>query len=236
MVTIVLLPGMDGTGSLFAEFVTALGKDFEVIVISYPTDLALDYLALEDIARKQLPVGRPFFLLGESFSGPIAISLAASKPDGLIGLLLICTFAKNPHPYFHPFKSLIRFLPTTSSLTNLISPVFFGPYSTAKLQSSLQQALRRVSSAAIHARLRAVLDVDYSVKLTKLNVPILYLRADHDCVVFPSASRHIVKVIPTATVVSLPGPHLLLQAMPVEAAHAIKKFIQQVSTARIRMD
>jgi hypothetical protein len=36
-VALVLLPGMDGTGELFAPFVAALGKTTPVVVVSYPT-------------------------------------------------------------------------------------------------------------------------------------------------------------------------------------------------------
>jgi hypothetical protein len=67
--------------------------------------------------------------------------------------------------------------------------------------------------------------------LAQLTVPILYLRANNDRVVFPGAYRHIVKVAPTVIVDSLPGPHLLLQAMPVEAANAVKQFVRQVESA-----
>jgi len=122
MVTIVLLPGMDGSGTLFADFVSTLGSSLEIIVVSYPKEIALGYDGLEEIVRAQLPLGKPFFLLGESFSGPIAISLAAEKPDGLLGLILSCTFAKNPHPYFKPLKSLTRILPISSRFTMTCSP------------------------------------------------------------------------------------------------------------------
>ena len=73
--TLVLLPGMDGTGDLFAAFLSAPGCDLDVKVVSYPTDVALGYADLEAFARAALPTDRPFVILGESFSGPIAISI-----------------------------------------------------------------------------------------------------------------------------------------------------------------
>jgi pimeloyl-[acyl-carrier protein] methyl ester esterase len=232
MVTIVLLPGMDGTGTLFTDFLSALGKDFEGIIVAYPTDTALDYEGLIEIARARLPIGRPFFLLGESFSGPIAISLAAEKPEGLLGLILSCTFAKNPLSYFKPLKSLTRILPMGSGFTGLISPFLLGRFSTKERRVKLREALSNVSSDALRSRLRAVLEVDYSSKLSNLAVPILYLRATEDRVVFRSASQYILKCVPTATVVSLHGPHLLLQTDPIGAANAVKEFVRQVSNAK----
>src|SRR5436309_344825 len=98
MVALVLLPGMHGTGELFAEFTAALGSEHEAIAVSYPQDRPLDYAQLESIVRSRLPADRPFVILGESFSGPIAISIAASAPRGLRGIILCVSFAKNPLP------------------------------------------------------------------------------------------------------------------------------------------
>ncbi|MBX9790721.1 MAG: hypothetical protein K2Y37_17530 [Pirellulales bacterium] len=36
MTTLVLLPGLDGTGSLFADFVSALDGQIETVVVAYP--------------------------------------------------------------------------------------------------------------------------------------------------------------------------------------------------------
>jgi pimeloyl-ACP methyl ester carboxylesterase len=79
--TLVLLPGMDGTGDLFAPLVAALGPHMRTVIVRYP-DEPLDYASDEEIARAALPIGHPFILLGESFSGPIAVSIAASAPRG----------------------------------------------------------------------------------------------------------------------------------------------------------
>ena len=98
MVTLVLLPGMDGTGELFAPFVAALGPDQAVTVVRYPAEPALGYAELESFARAALPADRPFVLVGESFSGPIAIRIAADPPPNLVGVVLSTTFARAPLP------------------------------------------------------------------------------------------------------------------------------------------
>jgi hypothetical protein len=106
MVALVLLPGLDGTGLLFEDFVAALGSDVDVVVARYPTDRPLDYANLEQIARSFIPPNIPFVLLGESFSGPIALSIAASSPPGLLGVIMCCSFARNPYPCLLP---LVRY-------------------------------------------------------------------------------------------------------------------------------
>jgi pimeloyl-ACP methyl ester carboxylesterase len=102
---------MDGTGELFAPFVAALGAGFEVRTVRYPGDHCGGYRELEEIARQAIPADRPYILLGESFSGPIAISIAASAPGQLRGLVLCCTFARNPRPALAALKPFIGALP-----------------------------------------------------------------------------------------------------------------------------
>ena len=111
MVALVLLPGMDGTAGPRAEFAAALGPDIEPRIVSYPAERALGYAELETLARAALPQDRPFVLLGESFSGPIAISIAAASPPQLVGLVLCVTFDSNPRPALGALRWLLPLLP-----------------------------------------------------------------------------------------------------------------------------
>ncbi|MES3025189.1 MAG: alpha/beta hydrolase [Pseudomonadota bacterium] len=231
--TIVLLPGLDGTGSLFAPFVAALGPGYEAVVVAYPAEGALAYDALEQCARAQLPLGRPYFLLGESFSGPIAIAIAASRPEGLIGLLLSCTFASNPHPYCAPFKTLVSILPVKSEAAGaMMMPFLFGRFGSAQARSALRQSLQNVAAGALRERVRCVLEVDYTARFAALRLPILYLQAAGDRIVFARCGARLARLAPAMTLVALDGPHLLLQALPVEAAHAVGQFIGRVLESR----
>jgi pimeloyl-ACP methyl ester carboxylesterase len=81
---------MDGTGELFGPFIDALGGEFDVQVVRYPAGHCGGYEGLEEIARAAIPLDQPYILLGESFSGPVAISIAASSPGKLRGLVF-CT-------------------------------------------------------------------------------------------------------------------------------------------------
>ena len=198
--TLVLLPGMDGSGELFAGFVAALGDGIAPLVLSYPAEQPLDYQGLADFARDRLPVGHPYVLLGESFSGPVAIALAASRPPDLVGLVLSCTFARNPVPRLRRFAGLIPFLPISSKFTGLALPLLLGGHATP--------ALRRT--------------------LRGVTVPVLYLQAAQDRVVSRASARHITSLLPSVKEVVLDGPHLLLQAASVAAASVVREFAEQI--------
>ncbi|HVK55911.1 MAG TPA: alpha/beta hydrolase [Burkholderiales bacterium] len=227
MVALVLLPGMDGTGTLFSDFVRALGADAEVFVVRYPAEQPAGYQALEQFVRPYLPTDRPFVLVAESFSGPIAISIAATAPEGLIALVLCCSFARNPAPFFSSIRQLVGLLPIKHVPVSWLSYFLAGRFSTPSLRKSLHQALESVSSKVLRVRARAVLEVDVSSKLKQINLPILYLRASEDRVVKRSASALIVRLAMRARIVELEAPHFLLQTAPVEAAVAIRRFISE---------
>jgi pimeloyl-ACP methyl ester carboxylesterase len=183
IVTLVLLPGMDGTGELFQPVVAAVAHKFSIEVIRYPDAKPLSYLELESVVRSALPTDQPFVIVGESFSGPIAIAVAASRPQGLIGLVLCCTFARNPRPRLSSLSLLIDALPTGSLFARGVGMALLGRVSTPALRQMLVQAVAKVAPAVLKARLRSVLAVDVTGELAAVKVPILYLRADADRVV-----------------------------------------------------
>jgi pimeloyl-ACP methyl ester carboxylesterase len=229
-VALVLLPGMDGTASLFSEFSTALGAEFEVIPVSYPSDVPLGYRELEQVARAALPEDKPFVLLGESFSGPIAIAIAASSPPGLLGLVLCCSFARNPLPLVATLRSFIKLLPVRVVPPSLLGFFLLGRFSSPSLAARFRQALSGVTPQALKARALAVLSVDVSQELREVSVPVLYLRASEDRVVPSSSVAHVVSVKPTAEVVELVAPHFLLQAIPAAAAEVVSMFVTRLSS------
>ena len=226
--TIVLLPGMDGTGCLFDPIVAALGPGFRVIVVSYPTDAALGYEALEAIARRSMPTKGAFIVLGESFSGPIAISLAASRPKGLVGLILCCTFVRNPRPAFKPFQALSGFLPIGRAPDRALNFFLLGALAGCPSSAPLKAAVSQVSDSASRARLRAVMDVDVSAKMRSVRVPVLYLQAARDRVVPRAAGAYLRTIHPATALISIDGPHCLLQVAPIQAAGAIARFAKDL--------
>jgi pimeloyl-ACP methyl ester carboxylesterase len=225
---LVLLPGMDGTGSLFSDFIGALEPGFELTVVRYPADRVLDYTELEDIARTFLPENSPYILVAESFSGPIGISIAASSPPGLVGLVLSCSFSRNPRPALGAFRWLSDLLPERRMPAAVLSALVLGRHSTDHLRSQLSEALNRLSKGVLKARLMAVLKVDVSAKLARIGVPILYLRASEDRLVPRSASVHIRRLAPQIRVFELCAPHLLLQTVPSAAVAVVSQFSREI--------
>lgn len=224
MPAIVLLPGMDGTGDLFDSFCAALGDAFEVTVVRYPADGRLGYDQLEAIARRSLPSSGKFFILGESFSGPIAVAIAASRPKGLAGVILCCSFVRTPRPALAPLRGLASRLPLKLAPERMLSYFLLGNHATPMLRSRLGFAMAQVATPALQSRLHAVATVDVTEKLKALSVPLLYLRATHDRLVSPASGDYIAGIHPGIQIASIDAPHFLLQCAPAEAARIVTEF------------
>jgi pimeloyl-[acyl-carrier protein] methyl ester esterase len=223
-----LLPGLDGTGKLFAGFVSFLGSRIDTRVLSYPTHEPLGYEALEFLVLAALPKNRPVVLLGESFSGPIAIRIAARPPTGLVGLIVCGSFAMNPFPGLGWARALAAYLPVKSLPRWMRAPLMWGSLSPGRATSQMERAMSGVSSSVIRHRIGAILSVDATAALQNIQLPVLVLRAGRDRVIPRAASQRILKVLPHAQLVEVDGPHLLLQTRPEECGEAIMKFIRSL--------
>jgi pimeloyl-ACP methyl ester carboxylesterase len=228
-VTLVLLPGMDGTGLLFAAFLKALGDSVNPLVVSFPPDKPLTYHQLEEFVRPKLPANGPWMLLGESFSGPVAIALAARNPPGLAGLLLCCTFVRSPLPPGVPFAWLSSFFDPRVVPMAIVSRIVYGHFSTSRLAAQLKRAIERVAPAVFRARLREVLDADVRAEMSKVAVPVLYLRGSGDPLVSAGAGEQVRELCPRTRVVEIDAPHGVLQSHPVEASVEVRRFIDEIA-------
>ncbi|WP_082559681.1 alpha/beta fold hydrolase [Lysobacter sp. Root559] len=223
-----LLPGMDGTGALLSDFAAALAPQFRPEVVAYPRDAAWGYDPLTDYVRARLPRDQPFVLLGESFSGPIAIRIAASRPDGLRGLVLCASFARAPSPpgWRLPASWLGRIgavLPIDRLPTRLTAAAMLGAWASEEWLTRTREVLATLDPAVIRARMHAGSTAEETAALARVACPLLYLRGRHDRLVSRRSWEHIRAILPLANCVELDGPHFLLQAKAIEAADAIKR-------------
>jgi len=220
---LVLLPGMDGTGLMFEPFVRVLG-DWEARVVRYPPELT-SYADCTAFARRQLPADRPFLLLGESFSGPVALALAAERPEGLQGVILCSSFARNPRPEWLWLRPLLRLLPPLQLPLPLLRRLLLGKHAPAALAQLTTAMLAHFPTAAMKGRTLAVAAVDHTALLERIEVPLLALCASHDRLVPKRATAWIRAHRAQLDIATLRGPHWLLQTRPQACLDAIRTFV-----------
>jgi pimeloyl-ACP methyl ester carboxylesterase len=229
MVRLVLLPGMDGTGELFSEFVAALPGGFEAATVRYPTNRLASESELKRLVRAAAPTSGPYVLLAESYSTPLAIRYAASNPENLVGLILCAGFARSPvRGWRRTIGAMIAPI-----VFRVPSPIFaarrwlVGRNAPPALALTVQGAVSTVRPAVLIARLRQVFGCDVRAELAQIAVPILYIQAKQDRVVGTSCLEEIRRIQPQVAVVAVDGPHLLLQREPKRTAEIVAGFARR---------
>jgi pimeloyl-ACP methyl ester carboxylesterase len=226
----VLLPGMDGTGELFAGFVAALPDTFETTTVRYPIDICLGYPDLISFVESAIQSAEPFVLLAESFSTPVAIHFASRKPPGLKGLVICAGFASSP------MRGWRR------SIASLLVPAFFnfslpefalkywlvGRNPPLALLASVRRAISSVKRGVLATRMRSILACDVRQELGQIDVPILYIQATHDRLVPALCFQEILKTKPQVSLVRISAPHFILQREPQRAAEAVLRFTREL--------
>lgn len=220
---LVLLPGFDGTGRLFKPLRKALELNFQMTVISYSADDPKSYDDLCSEILRELPK-TPYVIVAESFAGPIALMVAARKPQGLRALVLCATFAKNPRPWLLGLISglLSPWCFRLSLPTWTIRALLVGAEAPIDLCRAIQAAVSLVSAKVLAFRLGELKKCDATEALLKCSVPIFYLNGAEDRLLGKRALRSLLAAKPDMTVIDVPGPHMLLQAAPDACARHIE--------------
>lgn len=223
---LVLMPGMDGTGWLFKPFKEVLPPDISAQVVVYPNQQALSYEELLPQIRAQLPKTQDFLLVAESFSGPLAIRLAAENPVKLRGLVLVATFASCPTKFpTWLLLPILRFLPIP---TWAIRHFLFGPRVRQEDVRLFRKILAQVSPQVLARRMCEVLRVDVRPELASVSVPILLLAGGKDKLISQKALKEIQSIAraPITTRVLPQAPHFLLQVEAQASWEALNEWQQ----------
>ena len=216
---------MDGNADLLMPLIEALPEEPRKSVPHF--DL-VTYDQLLGILEFIVPE-RPYLLVAESYSTPLAIRFAASRPPHLQGLILCAGFASSPLCGWRRKAALVasRFLLRLPSSRWVLERFLIGEGADPVLMKNLQASIAAVKPEVLAVRLREVLNCDVRGDLAKIAVPTLYIQAQGDRLVGPGSLSEILALKPDIEVEQISGPHLLFQREPIKAAAAIERFIQQ---------
>lgn len=225
---IVLLPGLDGTGILFQPFVEALPDDVEVLVISYPSNLKLNYDELVNYVMGQLPADN-FILVGESFSGPIAYQVALRIPKNVKSVIFVATFLDNPRP---SLLNLSRLFPPglIPAIPNFIIKLFLlGSNINRQIISLFRQSIKQVSPDVLSFRLQEITKLPNKHHSSKIRA--LYIQATNDKLVPKNCVNAFKKSFNNISIFEVKGPHFILQANPKACADIVANEMRLITNS-----
>ena len=222
---LLLLPGMPGTGELFKPLVDELEDHFEIDAVSYPADKPLGYEQLLDLVTSRIPKEKPYFILGESFSGPLAVMAAIKYPENLLGVILVASFVTSPMPrWINSLKRFARGPILDVRPRSHINDRLMGNKCDEKTRKWIHETLPRLRTDVLSARVQAVLEVNVREELKSLQVPILYIAGSSDWLIGKKCIDVIWLCRPDVEIKVIGGVHMILQTNPTDAAAAIIDF------------
>jgi pimeloyl-ACP methyl ester carboxylesterase len=195
-----------------------LFPEWRALAFNHHGDLAADGVeGLATRALAQWDSDVPAFVCGESFGGTVALSLARKAPDRVKGLILLSTFGWHPSTLA---RRGVRALALWSYLGGRVStplyragrlaslPTQLGLRFTPDLLSSYIQR-PRAEVAAYRQKAELSLTFDARPWLHTIQTPAFILTGSWDPVVPAQAGRELARLLPNASLHTLPGGHLV---------------------------
>ena len=209
---VVLVPGMDGTGQLFHRQVPLLLRSYRVATYALRNDAPSMDVLVGDLARtidEVDPLDGRAIVIGESFGGALALSLALAAPERVRALVVLNSF-----PHFTPqFRLRLAYWGLSAVPWGVMGLVrrltAFRMHSRHTHDEDIQRFMEltaRASRAGYLNRLGLLRQYDVRNRLHEIRVPTLFLAADEDHLV-PSVTeaRFMAARVPGAVVRVLAG-------------------------------
>lgn len=194
-----------------------------IVRMTLPVDRTLSYDELAELLLADFPPP-PFVVLGESFSGPLALRLAArTHPKAVVLCASFIRSAGHHRLAARPLSFCLRASPPTAAVRLLLAG------GDAMLASDLVLAIRTVEPKVLASRVRMVLEADTTSDLGAFHGPVLYLRAMQDRIVSSRQAKLFGELRPDGEIAEIEGPHLLLQARVAECWRHIHSLVARAA-------
>jgi pimeloyl-ACP methyl ester carboxylesterase len=214
-----LVPGLHGTAGPFERLLRLIPGGAIEIPKSGPQNYG--HLAAW-LGRQKTP--KSFILVGESFGGPLCLRLAATRPRGLKGLVLLGSFAAMDRPLSGLLSHFIPPLPLAANFSRAFvqRALFSGQASPAQLDF-FQREAAKTSPWIFRARFQEVMRGDVRPWLPQIQVPVLSLRGSRDRMV-PLEAEQTLQGIPRLSRAGIDSPHVIAGTQPQELAKMLLRF------------
>ena len=226
--TLVLLPGLDGTDVLFGPLIESLPPWVCPMVVEYPAGGVNSYEALLEMVDEKVAALESFAILGCSFGGPLAAMIAARRPSQVSALVLCATFILPPRPGLVPYRFLAR-TPLIALLRTLRRFRYWIPgLASNDLRRAKAAIWAKVGAGTLAKRSRAVLGVDARAQLAACRAPLPYLLFTQDEVVPRLSLDGVLAVAPQTQVAEVEASHHGLFTHPADSAARIVGFLNDI--------
>ena len=232
---LLLIPGLSGPSDGLTTAAAKIFPGFERAVFDHRSRECLGgFEELADLAVASLPTDAPMYVCGESFGGPIALTLARRYPTRVRGLILLSTFARLPlaggwraRMLMPLWSRLVEHMPLLAYGARIAAmPGQFGRWVPV---TSMRTYLRGPLASGSQYRHKVDLIAGFDARpwLGELTCPSLVLVARRDLLVPVPSGRELASGLPASTLRELPCGHLSYLALPM----TIRTLVEQWRSA-----
>lgn len=231
-VSLVLLPGLDGTEIFFAPLLRKLPGWIDPVIITYPPSGNNSYDALLRIVMQKISRLESFVILGWSFGGPLALMVAAKYPAQVSGVILCGSFVSSPRRWLTPLRFAlippVVFVIRAVRRTRLLIPGYASP----ELRKAKAATWRRVKASALASRARAALSMDARIMLRECRADLMYMAATRDEVISRKHLHDIQTIAPHTQLAEIDGAHLAMFTNPAQSADCILNLMRPLINSK----
>lgn len=230
--SLVLVPGMDGTGELFYRQVPSLTRRYRVATYALREAAAMGDLVadLADVISEAAPDGRAT-VVGESFGGAIALSFALAHPAMLDRLVVLNSFPRFlPQGRLNLAIALLGVVPFPWQAMTIIRRLtafrLHSRHTHAREIRRFLELTARTTRRGYLQRLRVLRGYDVRERLGEIQAPTLFLASDRDHLV-PAVeqARYMAERVPRATLQVLRGHgHICLIAPDLDLGQILESW------------
>ena len=213
-ITVVLVPGLDGTALLFYRQIPLLAKHFHVVTFPLPDDPGCTMQSLvenlhEVILEAVHKRGEKVILCGESFGGALSLSFALNYPELLGGMLIVNSFPlirKRIQLQAAPW--ILKATPwfAMETVRRFTQWKLHSPHALPDDLEEFHKRMRYVGKKGYVRRLEILKSYDIRDHLSEITTPTLFLASELDRLV-PSVQEatFMSRQMPNAEMIQLKG-------------------------------
>lgn len=230
--SLVLLPGLNNTKTVFDGVVRAMPEDVPALALDNPALETVE--AIADALLATLP--DRFWLAGFSFGGYVALALLQRAPQRINGIAMICTGPGADPPAAQPKRLAALDAVAQGRYFEMVEQQAANAFHPDSLTNT---ALMQARAAMVQAygperyatHVRATMVRPDRSSLLDGKKPTLVVTASHDTVIPPATVTRYAAAIPGVQLQQIEGAgHLLPMERPAELANVLVNWIRAART------
>lgn len=228
--TLVLIPGLANTSSLYEAQIRALSPLRKVVVADHARDDSMAGIA----ARLLAAAPERFALAGLSMGGYVAMEVLRQAPERVERVAFLDTTARPDTEQAREERLRMIALAEGGRFEDVVSRLWPRLVSKrgqedAGLKARVTGMMREVGPEAYVRQQRAILSrPDSRSLLPQIEIPALVLVGEEDAITPPDVAREMAEMIEWASLVVVPGAgHLSTLERPEEVSRALRIWLEK---------